>query len=280
MTIRYLFHSCFVAESSDTIVVIDYWHDRDDGRLHHLLEETSKQVYFVVSHFHPDHYNPQILRCKLPVDDNDHAACNHESANKKRLYFRLRRKPLYLLSYDVVKRRRIFPALPAAVLRPGHHYEDDNLELHAYRSTDIGISMALRLKADEQGETLFHCGDLNNWYFSEEGEGPEHLKVSLQQMEGLFLSVVRELEKVYPDGLQHLCFPVDPRLGKDMLRGATQWLYEIPANNFYPMHFWGKYEAMAEGLKQLQEMFPRTTFHLPEDIPEAYHALSEHITSL
>lgn len=270
MTVKYIFHSCFVAESDDAIVVLDYWRDRGDGRLHRMLDETGKQVYFVVSHFHPDHYNPYILQYKL----------TDENFNGNTPRFCLRHKPIHLLSYDVVKHRHVPQTIPAAILRPGHLYEDDRLLLQAYRSTDIGISVALRLKADPGGETLFHCGDLNNWYFSQEGEDPERLKVSLKQMEGLFLSVVHELAKAYPQGMQHLCFPIDPRLGPDMLRGATQWLHDIQVENFYPMHFWDKHAQMAEGLRQLKEMFPHTTFHVPEDSPEAHDALSKYITSL
>lgn len=268
--VEYIFHSCFVAESDDAVVVMDYWRDRSDGRLHRLLEETDKQVYFVASHFHPDHYNPHILQYTLTGAD----------AGSEEPCFRLRHKPAYLLGYDVAKHRHVPPALPAATLRPGHAYEDDRLLLQAYRSTDTGISASLRLKADPQGETLFHCGDLNNWYFSQEDEEPGRLKVSLRQMEGLYLAVVRGLAQAYPHGMRHLCFPIDPRLGPDMLRGATQWLRSIPVDHFYPMHYWDQHAQMAEGLRQLEEMFPRTVFHLPPDLPEAHTALSSFITSL
>jgi hypothetical protein len=277
MTIHHIFHSCFVAESATAVVVYDYWRDRNDRRLHRLLAETDKQVYFVVSHFHPDHYNPNILRGTLssaetPLRDSKDSMGGNN--------FVFRKEPLYLLSYDVVKHRHVDKDIPAAILRPGHGYDDNNLSLMAYRSTDIGVSTCTILHEGGEHTTIFHCGDLNNWYFSdEEEEDTGKLKVSRAQMEGLFLAIVREVKAAYPS-LNHLMFPVDPRLGKDMLRGASQWLQKIPVDNFYPMHYWNLYPAMQKGLEQLASQFPNTCFHTPEDMPESYDALSGYITSL
>lgn len=320
MTIEYLFHSCFVAESATAIVVYDYWRDRADQRLHRRLAQTDKQVYFVVSHFHPDHYNPAILRWTLApsaaepaLPDGGEPAPSageasevsttgeeSEAGEVRRPDFLLRRPPLYLLSYDVVKHRRVDKSLPAAVLRPGHGYEDVNLTLQAYRSTDIGVSTCTTFHAPcaeavapgsgeaaagsegaaaREETTVFHCGDLNNWYFSQDKETEaDKLKVTLGQMEGLFLSVVREMQEAHP-AIDHLMFPLDPRLGEDMLRGATQWLTKISVAHFYPMHYWDLYPAMCDGLQQLAALFPATRFHCPADMPESHDALSSLLTS-
>lgn len=275
MTIEYIFHSCFVVESQCAVVVYDYWRDRADGRLHRLLAATEKQVYFVVSHFHPDHYSPAILRWQQ----------GSEAAPDGKAVFVLRKAPIYLLSYDVVKRRHVDAALVAAVLRPGHGYADGNLSLQAYRSTDIGVSTCATFHHEPlaglgDGPTVFHCGDLNNWYFPADGSDDEaHLKVSTAQMEGLFLAVVRELQVAHPV-MDCLMFPLDPRLGNGMLRGAAQWLSKIAVRHFYPMHYWNLYSDMVRGLHRLAEEYPSTCFHQPEDMPESHDALSGYLTSL
>ncbi len=252
-TVEYLFHSCFVVETATAVLVFDYWQDRNDRRLHRRLAETEKQIYFIVSHFHPDHYNAVILPDR---------AANAVGG------FRFRRVPRYLLSYDVVRHRHVPADIPTAVLRPGHSYENENLLLQAYRSSDIGISCCVTVKENGTlGETFFHCGDLNNWYFAHEEGEAEQLKVSLDRMEKLFLSIVEEVQRQHA-AIDHLMFPIDPRLGDDLLRGAHQWLSRITVQHFYPMHYWNMHALMLQGLQTLANEYLATTFHTPERMAE------------
>ncbi len=228
MKLHYIYHSCFVVEADAYLIVYDYWRDNGEGLLHRLIEERGdKRLYFVVSHFHEDHYNPEIL-----------------GYGDARL----------LLSYDTVKRRRVPKLLPFISLRPGDEYEDEYLKLQALRSTDVGISTLTTLS---DGTTLYHAGDNNNWYFLENEE--EHIRCSLDEMEGLFISIVREMQKMSPE-VDHVMFPVDPRLGNEMLRGAFQWLRHIRTAHFYPMHCWGRRDEVNRSLEQLRELFRETDF--------------------
>ena len=59
---------------------------------------------------------------------------------------------------------------------------------------------------------------------------------SLDQMEKLFLSTLREIKKDFPR-LDHAMFPVDPRLEQEMLRGMFQLLKTIEVGQLHPMHF-------------------------------------------
>ena len=94
MQLHYIYHSCFALEETDFLIVYDYWKDRND-LLGALLERyRDKDVYFIISHFHEDHYNPDIP-----------AWC----AQNGRWHI--------LPSYDTVRRRRIDKELPLAVLR-------------------------------------------------------------------------------------------------------------------------------------------------------------------
>lgn len=224
LLIEYIYHSCFAVETDTALIVYDYWKDTADGRLHRLMaSRRARQLYFVVSHFHEDHYNAEIL--------------DFEGAK-------------LLVSYDTQKRRRIPKELPAAILRPGDIYEDDNVRLVALRSTDVGISSLTTLP---DGTTIYHSGDNNNWYFANDED--EHIRCSVDEMEGMFMSNLREVRNL-TKSVDHVMFPVDPRLGGDMLRGACQWLQQIRTGFFYPMHTWDDWKEVRRGVAELRELFP------------------------
>lgn len=217
-----IFHSGFAVEDDHSIIVFDYWKD-PQGLLEALLP-TQKQLYFVVSHSHPDHFNPVIFR--------------HTGAR-------------FLLAYDVAKKYKKDPTFPCtAILRPGFHYHDENITLSCFRSTDIGVSTALVMP---DGTQCFHAGDLNNWYFP---DNTQSLKITAEEMDKLFLSIVRDIAKKYSH-FDHLMFPIDPRLGAESLRGIQQWLEKISCSHLYPMHCWGEEKAM---LEILNNKFPQSSF--------------------
>ncbi len=212
MALTYIYHSCFALSEEAFLIVYDFWQD-PHGRLNKLLEESiqqEKEVYFVISHFHQDHYSPII-----PQWCQEH--------NKWHL----------LPSYDTV-RRRLGKSHTQPILRFGDVVETPYFALHVYHSTDVGVSTVTQLR---DGTTYYHAGDNNNWYFTD----PDHpdadrVKVSLDQMEKLFLSTLREIKKDFPR-LDHAMFPVDPRLEQEMLRGMFQLLKTIEVGQLHPMHF-------------------------------------------
>lgn len=228
MTLTFIHHSCFVAQSESVLIVYDYWKDNAEGLLHRLIAERGdRQLYFVVSHFHEDHYNAEIL------DFPD-----------ARL----------LVSYDTSKRRHIKPPQATAVLRPADLYEDEFIKLNALRSTDVGIATLVTLP---DGTTIYHAGDNNNWYFPEDAQ--DHIHCQVDEMEGMFMSNLKEVRAI-TKSVNYVMFPVDPRLGSEMLRGACQWLQQIKTDHFYPMHCWDQWEPVKNGIDQLKELFPEVEF--------------------
>lgn len=214
MELHYIHHSCFGAEAEGCLVVYDYWQD-PEGLLPPLLDkaqERGAEVFFVVSHFHDDHYCPS-----LP----DWCRQNER--------FHL------IPSYDTVRRRHIDKTLPLAVLRYGERVETPYFTLRAYRSTDVGVSTVTRF-AD--GTTLFHAGDCNNWYFpqADPADPDSPIRIPPDQMEKLFLSILRDIRQDFPH-LDHALFPVDPRIGQEMLRGPLQLLRTIDIGVLHPMHY-------------------------------------------
>ena len=226
LLIRFIYHSCFAVETDTALVVLDYSKDDADGSLHKLIESRgARQLYFVVSHFHEDHYNAEVL----------------DFADAR-----------LLVSYDTQKRRRIPKELPMAIMRPGDTYEDENLRLNALRSTDVGISSLITLP---DGTTIYHAGDNNNWYFPHDEE--EHIRCSVDEMEGMFMSNLREVRNLVKS-VDHVMFPIDPRLESEMLRGACQWLQQIKTGHLYPMHTWDCWKEVNEGVRELRDLFPET----------------------
>lgn len=226
--IHYIYHSCFAVETDTALLVYDYWKDCEDNRLHTLIDNRGdKQLYFIVSHFHEDHFNPEIL------DFSD---------------------AKLLVSYDTSKRRHIKPPEATAVLRPTDIYEDELIRLNALRSTDVGIASLVTLS---DGTTIYHAGDNNNWYFPENEE--EHIRCTLDEMEGMFMSNLREVRAI-TKSVDYVMFPVDPRLNGEMLRGVCQWLQQVHTGHFYPMHCWGRWDEVYNGLEKLLDLFPETEF--------------------
>lgn len=226
--VKYIYHSCFAVETDNTLLVYDFWKDSQDMRLMNTIDACEgKQLYFITSHFHQDHFNPLIG--VIP-------------------------EARRLVSYDTSKRRQIKPPLATAVLRPGDTYEDDFLKLNALRSTDVGIATLVTLP---DGITIYHAGDNNNWYFTDDED--DNIRCTLDEMEGMFISNLRELRAI-TKSVDYAMFPVDPRLGNEMLRGACQWLQQVKTGHFYPMHCWGRWTEINEGIAQLKELFPETEF--------------------
>ena len=215
MTLTYIFHSGFLLEGETAILIFDYWRDAANKVVARTLATTRKRVYFLASHFHPDHFNPDILQMPVPCGE-------------KRV----------ILSRDIYRRRRAGTEGVTAYLRRGECFDDGFVHVRAFGSTDSGVSFALHF----EDKAIFHAGDLNNWHWMDHST-PQEVK----KREGDFMAVLRDIRQECP-GFDLAMFPVDPHLGTDFARGARQWLVHIPTQHYAPMHFPpNREEAMAFG---------------------------------
>ena len=209
MKLDYIYHSGFAIEADGITVIIDYYKDSseeapDRGIVHDHLLKKPGTLYVLSSHFHPDHFNRDILSWKEQRPD-------------------IR----YIFSKDILKHRRA-TAEDAVYINKGDVYEDENIRIEAFGSTDVGISFLI----DLQGVRLFHAGDLNNWHWKDESTPEE-----VAEAEKNYLKELDDLAKA-TDKLDVAMFPVDPRIGTDFMRGAQQFVDRIKTNIFVPMHFW------------------------------------------
>ena len=145
MTLDYIYHSGFAIEMEGVTVIIDYYKDSSEtehnrGIVHDYLLQRPGKLYVLATHFHPDHFNREILTWKEQRPDIQ-----------------------YIFSKDILKSHRA-KAEDAFYIKKGETYEDDTIRIDAFGSTDVGSSFLLHL----QDWSIFHAGDLNNWHWSEE----------------------------------------------------------------------------------------------------------------
>ena len=164
----------------------------------------------LVSHQHPDHFDPSVLDWRLKSG----AA------------------PVYIFSGDItgVKTSGHKPVF----INAGEEYSDGTVHLKAFGSTDEGVSFYI----EAGGKKMFHAGDLNNWHWDEESTPEEARECENAYLKELAVAT-REIKS-----LDLAMFPLDIRLGGGYMRGAGQFLDAIKVGLFAPMHFWGRFDTL------------------------------------
>lgn len=217
LKLTYIFHSCFTLETDLCVLVFDYWMDRQ-GALRSILERSRhKHVYVFASHFHGDHFNRHIFEWR------------HICPNIT-----------FILSKDILKRRRAQQADADVWMVKGSTWEDSHLHAMATGSNDSGVSWIVEL----EGRRIFHAGDLCNWYarFLSEEKVPETIisdefgEINPRAEEKRFLGELKDIRKI-ADKFDLVMFPVDGRIGNGYTLGARQFIERFQVGLFVPMHF-------------------------------------------
>lgn len=214
MIVTYIYHSCYLLEFSRFSVIFDFYQDARKNENQFWVEDyllsKPEDLYVFCTHSHADHFNPDVLEWK---------------AQKNNIKYIFSKE---LLEADAVNDS----SEDILFLDKGDIFEDDCLKAQAFGSTDIGGSFLLTI----DGKLIFHAGDLNNWHWNEEVP-----KIEASGYENNYLC---ELE-LLAESLKHLflaMFPIDPRLGKDYMRGAEQFVRRVSTDYFLPMHFGDNYD--------------------------------------
>lgn len=208
MRITYIGHSGFLVELKHTLLLFDYY----EGALPETFPE--KKLFIFASHRHPDHFNPEIFR--LAKDREAHT--------------------FFVLSDDIWE-RRVPKELRDHTLRlpPNENCSFQGLQIQTLKSTDEGV--AFLIQAD--GRTLYHAGDLNDWYWPGE---PENWN---RQMEDHYHSYIEPLRDAKIDAA---FIPLDPRQEEAYALGLDYFLSlthpEKHEARIYPMHCWEDYTVI------------------------------------
>lgn len=227
MKVTYIHHSGFFVELAHVCLLFDY----EAGSLPEIPE--GKAVVIFASHRHGDHFCPDIFQ----MFSGDGEAERNVS---------------YVLSHDIRENRvpeekrshTVFvkPHTVTKLMVPLDGQEEtEALEVETFRSTDEGVAFLVRC----EGCTLYHAGDLNNWYWKGEPDSWNHNMAANYQ---------RELEKIREalgeNEIDAAFVPLDPRLEEYFYLGLDGFMRTVGARNLFPMHCWDRYEVIAE-LKEM-----------------------------
>ncbi|MFI3170951.1 MAG: MBL fold metallo-hydrolase [Eubacteriales bacterium] len=187
MKITYVFHSCYIVETTKAVFVFDYY----DGEIKEL--PMNKAVYFLNSHSHFDHCSEQMFTIA-------------KKSNRT-----------FIFSSDI----KIHPNTDERVIvvKERMTYKIDEMTLHTFHSTDMGVAFLLET---EEGN-LYHAGDLNWWHW--DGETNEYneqmgsdykeeiarIKEKDIQIDVAFLPLDQRLEKSYDWGMIYFMKHLEPR---------------------------------------------------------------------
>lgn len=214
MKVVYLDHSGFLVEEKDACFLFDYYR----GGIPQLSEE--KTWFVFASHQHYDHYQREIFSLEE------------------------RNIPVYYILSEEIRRnveKQVLPSVKEkkradiaglkdriSYLRPDQELEICGCRIRSLRSTDEGVAFLVRY----QGRTIYHAGDLNAWYWEEEGE--KYCSAMRRDYE-------REIRKISGESVDIAFVPVDPRLEGEYASGLDFFMKEVSAKAVFPMHFWGEY---------------------------------------
>ena len=201
MEITYLLNSGFMIKDKKNLILFD---DFDDPSLtvdKVVSEENFENLYIFVSHAHFDHFGTHI-RAYAPQTTQ------------------------YIFSNDIKRTRRVklFPSNQITFMKRYSEWEDDNIKVKTFDSTDVGVSF---LVETDSGKKIFHAGDFNWWHWEEDSAENQKLaeRVFFKQMKNL-----KDLEA------NVAFFPVDGRLGSSQEKGVTEFIKQTKVKSLVAMH--------------------------------------------
>lgn len=233
MTLRYIFHSGFLLETERYILIFDYWMDPANVMKPYIDPSGSKHIYVFASHFHEDHFTKEIFEWKNNNPFTDYT---------------------YILSKDILKRRRAKKEYADVWMAKGAVWEDENIKVTATGSNDSGVSWIV----ETDGKTIFHAGDLCNWYARFLADGVPEGEIYSEEFgeyinpvaeEKRFLGELKDIHKI-TGTFDLVMFPVDGRIGNGYTLGGRQFIERFKVGMFVPMHF------VASGFESAWRMEP------------------------
>jgi len=208
----YLGHSGFALNIGNRFLIFDYYLDNSQNNERSLSsgviepsEIKDKEVFVFVSHDHSDHFNPVILSWKEQIP-NIH----------------------YFLSFDIPKK---YHGEWASVLKYNEIYQDENLRIQTFKSTDEGIAFLINI----DGISIYHAGDLNWWHWY--GEPDDWNNDMVAQFK-------QEVDLIKNHSIDIAFLTADPRLESAELWGMEWFLNEVDVKIAFPMHFGDDYSIM------------------------------------
>ncbi|MCM1378318.1 MAG: MBL fold metallo-hydrolase [Clostridium sp.] len=227
MTIEYIYHDCFIVRTQKAVLVFDFWQRPKGwesgspfiGGSPLLKSDLDKRIYIFVSHFHKDHYNPEIFEWSKEIPGITYVISKDVARHAR-----------HILREDSLYNGHRPPAESVHILKPLENWSDDLISVHAYDSTDTGNAYVV----ETGGKTLMHAGDLNAWIWIDEPVEEEEAEVEIEKKK--YLRYIWQIRRDFPE-IDAVMFPVDSRIGSEYATGARLLLMNIKVGVFLPMHY-------------------------------------------
>ncbi|NLY72974.1 MAG: hypothetical protein GX079_04730 [Tissierellia bacterium] len=177
MIINYIYHSCYEILTDKYQIIIDYFRGPINLR-------KDREIIFLVSHGHEDHYTKEI----------------HSMADW-----------VFLWEGIDYRDEKTIP------LAPGDEYLYKDISIRTSGSTDQGLSFEIGV----EGKRLIHVGDLNNWIWPEDSQEERrameedflsYLSVFKKEPDILFFPVDYRLGENYDSGVDQALEILRPSL--------------------------------------------------------------------
>lgn len=250
--VTYIRHDGFLVETDRVNIVFDYWVDADgeDREIPRCLEKVdhAKPLYVLVSHGHKDHFNRKIFSWAERFTNIRYIV---SSDVMKRIR--------HIVSESSVYRGPKVEASKVTMLRPGEAWDDREVVVRAFPSTDIGNSYMVTT----DGLRFFHAGDLNAWIWKDESTEQEvrkalgDFRACLHDIKEYLLYIGEDMGLNGEAPVDYAFFPVDSRIGRDYFTGAAEFVKEVDVKRFFPMHF-----ALGDEEEQAQRIEDALRFDL------------------
>lgn len=223
MNVTYLAHSGFLAEWEHFYTLFDWW----QGELPALTQ--NKPLLVFASHSHKDHFDPKIFRL-----DGARFFLSQDIRLHSRHWER----------YGVTK--EIFSRV--TLLRPDSLITAEaggaSLTIRTFKSTDTGVAFLL----SAENRLVYHAGDLNLWYWEEEGTAYcEAMQAAYRQAMSKLSAAVQDeaADTGCSPVLDAAMVPLDPRLNEYFDLGLSELLQYVTVKHIFPMHMWDRYDWIA-----------------------------------
>lgn len=203
MKITYINHSGFLVETKGCYYIFDYY----KGKLPSL--DKKKEVIVFCSHFHEDHFNQEIFEIL-----ND-AGMTYQA----------------VLARDIRGRNHLTGMKFIYVNHDKTYDLDNGTQVSTLLSNDSGVAFIVRTLEG----TIYHAGDLNDWYWEGEPEADN------QRLTSAYRAEIRKIKGMHFD----VAFvPLDPRQENHYADGILYFLENVDCNAIFPMHYWNDASVM------------------------------------
>lgn len=210
MKVTYVYHSCFVVELQNSILIFDYF----KGGIPVLNK--NKIIYVFSSHEHQDHFSLTIF-------------------SELERYSNVR----YIFSNDIklnkgyLERNHVNPAVLENIVhvQANQHYDVDDIRIETLKSTDKGVAFLIQA----EGKEIYHAGDLNWWHWNEETTDYN------QKMEERFK---KQIALINNRSIDLAFLPADARQEDYFWWGFDYFMKQTNTKIVFPMHFWEDYTVI------------------------------------